>query len=382
MSDIRKHSPAALLALCVCAGLCTGTCTAETASVAAAPAMERLLLSAREIEQLGIRIAAPVQADTVPMPVSSATVVAPPASQHVVSAALPGLLTRILVAPGDRVAQGQQIASIDSPELVALQVDLLDAQSRLRQATADLEREQALFDEGIIPERRYLATRSEHEQADAAEALARQHLRLAGLSPGDMDRLGRTRELASQRAVVSPIAGTVLEQYEMPGARLHQADPILRIADLSTLWLILRVDPAQLADVHPGQLVAPAGQPTRPIARIDRLGAEVDPQTQTVQVRAVILPQATDRRYVGEFVSAQILQTGGPLRELWQVPTSALVRSEDRQAVFVRDDGGFIVLPVSLVREDGTNALIRGPLGDQARVVVAGTATLKALWLQ
>jgi cobalt-zinc-cadmium efflux system membrane fusion protein len=342
----------------------------------------RLPLSASEMERLGVRLESPVRVSRIPMPMLSATVTLPPASQHVVAAATAGLLSRMLIAPGDTVEVGEAIAVLDSPELVALQVQLLDAQSRLRLATSQLERDQGLFDDGIIPQRRYQQSRRDHEEASTAEALARARLALAGVSKSDLERLGSSRALSPRLTVVSPIAGTVLEQYEMPGARLHAADPIARIADLSELWMMLEVPPEVLRRIRPGQQVVLASAPDRPVARIDTLGSVLSAATQTVQVRAVLHADVAGEFSTGEFISVQVLETAPASGQVWLVPSAAVIHTASRQVIFLRDGSGFVILPVELVREDGGESLIRASLNDRARVAVSGTATLKALWQQ
>jgi cobalt-zinc-cadmium efflux system membrane fusion protein len=355
---------------------------ADNEGAGALEAPERLALSAREIERLGVQLASPEPASRIPLSIVGATVTAPPASQHVLSAPIGGLLVRVLVASGDRVRVGQGVAAIESPDLVGLQVHLLDAGSRLRLAAAQLDREKALVADGIVPARRYDQTIREYEEAVASVALARQRLALVGLSPQEVERLVESRTLVPRHVIRSPIDGIVLEQYEMPGARLHPSDPIVRVADLSELWLMLDVGAEQLREVRPGQLVVPAGEMGSPIARVAVLGAEADAQTQTVHVRAVMLPSVTGAYHLGEFLSVQILQDASAQERVWSVPSAAVVRAGRREVVFRRDSNGFVVQPVTVLREDGPRTLIRAAVDEDVRVAVTGTATLKALWQQ
>ena len=87
------------------------------------------------------------------------------ARQYMVSSKVPGRLAEIDVRRGDRVAVGERMFRIDSPELEAklTQVDALDTISRsLAQAV-----------EGGTREEKIAAARSEFQKAQAAESMAR-----------------------------------------------------------------------------------------------------------------------------------------------------------------------------------------------------------------
>jgi cobalt-zinc-cadmium efflux system membrane fusion protein len=340
---------------------------------------EPIAVTAGEMERLGIRLAAPSAATALPMSRVSARVTVPPARQFVVAAAADGLLSRLLAAPGDTVTAGEVVATIESPGLVTLQRDLLDARSRLRLARQQLERDESLLGDGIIPERRLEQTRSDFEEASHRADLARQRLILAGYAAADVERLASTGKLSPRLPLRSPVDGTVLEQYASPGERLHMADPILRIADLSQLWLVLQVPPQELRRLAPGQLVVPADRLDAPLARVDTLGAVLDPQTQTIPVRAVLLP-GSERYGAGEFLSVQVIADAAADGTAWSLPGAAVVRLGDQDAVFVREGEGFTARPVGLLSEAADRQIVSGALTRDMRIAVSGTATLKAMW--
>ena len=85
-----------------------------------------------------------------------ARVVIPPQQERVVSAPSGGLVTELRVGVGDSVTRGQELATLESPSLISLQRDYLQAGTRLRLAQADLARDRKLFKDGIIAELGYL----------------------------------------------------------------------------------------------------------------------------------------------------------------------------------------------------------------------------------
>ena len=106
-----------------------------------------------------------------------------------------GLATALFVEPHQVVARGAPLVRIASAELGALQLQLLQSTSRLTLARRALQREQALFREGIIAERRVFEAQAAFSDADAARRQAGAALRLAGMAPATIARVAATGKL-------------------------------------------------------------------------------------------------------------------------------------------------------------------------------------------
>ena len=111
-------------------------------------------------------------------------VAVPPERSALVSAAIPGRVTRLLVHEGDQVQAGQLLASIEDPALEASATEAAAltsaARSALTSADAAQARAQRLFDQGIAPRRdvedavaRQASARAELQAAQARQLLAR-----------------------------------------------------------------------------------------------------------------------------------------------------------------------------------------------------------------
>ena len=109
----------------------------------------------------------------------------PPQQLRVVAAPAAGLVEAMLVAADERVSAGQPIAQLRSTELVEVQRAFLEALTRDTLAREKVFRDEALFRERIIAERRLLTTRAEAEAARATLDERRQMLSLLGMAEGD-----------------------------------------------------------------------------------------------------------------------------------------------------------------------------------------------------
>lgn len=338
-------------------------------------AAHEIAISDEQAARLGITLV-PIEAvsayvtDRLP-----ARVVIPPQQARVVAAPRGGLVTALEAALGDSVSERQVLARIESPDLVVLQRELLQAATQLRLARSELERDAQLHKEGIIAERRLLETRSRHEEAAALVDERRQVLLLAGMSEPEVAELEASRKLSTTLPVRSPIAGVVVEAQAVLGERVGESQPLYRIARMEPLWLEIDTPIDRLAGVSEGspvELPCPGGS-----AQVSLIGRNVDPTNQTVMVRSEV-KDSGDCLRPGQFVEVRLRLASA--KPQFRVPSGSITRIGDADMVFVQEPAGFAPVSVLVLgREDGYS-VVTGGLAPDARVAASGIAALKAAW--
>ena len=134
---------------CAIAALCVFTSTAQANDQPA-----KFAVSTGQILALGI-MTAPLQSQSGSVHASfPAQVVVPPNAEQVISSPVAGLVSQLLVQQNQVVRKGAPLIRIASPEFGQLQLQLLQVNSRATLARQAAEREQQLFEEGIISQRR------------------------------------------------------------------------------------------------------------------------------------------------------------------------------------------------------------------------------------
>ncbi|MGD7035004.1 efflux RND transporter periplasmic adaptor subunit [Methylotuvimicrobium buryatense] len=354
-----------------------GADTAQENHCSPVSAQSVLDLSNEQIDNLDIKLAALEKADEIPLLTASARVIVPPENEQIVSTTVAGMVSRIHVADGDAVQQGQVLAQLNSPELLALQRDYLKRASEAQLAEAVYRRDRKLQKEGIIPQSRWEETLSRFNVAKAKAQEAKQMLLITGMTETEAGQLLASRRLNSLLEISAPIGGTILQRSASVGERLTANTPLFRIANLEQLWLELSVAQDRIDVLTVGDKVKVAG--TEAIAEIVLLGRHVDKQTQSVLARAVLAgPQAELRP--GQTVNALAIKRIETAA--FKLPQSALVQSEGRDYVFVRTGQGFEVKPAEVIGRHEDAVFIVGELDGSETVAVRGAAALKALWLE
>jgi cobalt-zinc-cadmium efflux system membrane fusion protein len=335
-------------------------------------------VSDAQLARLGVTFH-PVQAtEVVEHAAAPAEVVVPPARQAVVNASHGGVVVRVLVAEGDMVAAGQPVAEIDSLNFVEHQRDYIEAAAAAELATAQEERDRGLYEEGIIAERRVAESAAAARAARARLDHLRAELELAGVTADGLDGLAQQRELGKRIVLRAPFGGVVAAVHATAGARLDPRHPRVALADLSELWLELRVPQESAARIVPGMLVAADSAGGTVNGTITTIGGVVDATTQTVLVRAVV-DNARATLRAGQFLNAHVLAR--PEGAVYALPGAAVTRHQGESLVFVRSGGEVKAQPVGVVADDGERVYISRGLSAGSVVAVDGISALKSLWL-
>lgn len=326
-----------------------------------------IVLGAAQIERLGIREAAPVATRQAAAAPWSARVVASADGEWVVTAPAAGVVVRVPVVEGQQVAANAVLAELRSAALPEQGAALSQARAAAELAHGNRERDRALHAEGLIAERRVRESENAAAQADAALVAAQSRLRLMGVSAADATA-GRVQVRASE-------AATVLERMVVPGQRVSEADPLLRLADARRLMLELNLTVGQAETVREGDLLVVEGSGEQ--ARVTQIGWGTSDNTQTVRVRAV-LPPAKSALRPGLWVKAR---RNVPASGAWIVPAAAVSHHEGKTWVFARTAQGFRPVEVQALSLESGRATVSGALDANAPVAVSGVAALKAVWL-
>lgn len=285
-----------------------------------------------------------------------------PGAEAAVDAPLSGAVTRVHVGPGDRVARGQALVTLRSPDGAASQADADAAAAAAEAARAAHARDRSLFDRGWIAQARLDVSAAELRRAEAELRAARARAGAYG-GPG-----------ADGTVVVrSPIAGVVTRLSAAPGQFLHEeALQVAMVGDPRRVELVFDAPPAAAALVRAGDRLSGSLAGAEPVA------GTVVAIAPAGGAGVVVIRARPDGEVppVGAVISARLRLDAGAGAPV--VPAEAVQTVEGRPSVFVAEDGGFRARPVTTGRTvDGRIEILSGLEGGE-RVAGAGAFLLKA----
>lgn len=255
-----------------------------------------------------------------------------------------GWLERVFVdGVGDAVRAGEPLFDIYSPDLLAA-------------------------------EQNYLVARRTEEDGGPLTLAAERRLQLLDIPAGEIAALARDGEASRTRMFPAPVDGVVAEKMGVAGQMVKPGERIYRLADLSTVWVVAQIYESDLPFVHEGQEVAVRttyGNPREYAGRIGRLLPQVDELTRAAAVRIVVANGDGSLR-PGMFADVRLAAQLADSAVL--VPEPAVLRSGERNTVFVAKEGGmFEPREVRLgARSAGGDYEVRAGLAEGERIVTSG----------
>jgi RND family efflux transporter MFP subunit len=264
---------------------------------------------------------------------------------------LPGRLDRILVDLGDRVQEGQMVATVDRGEVDA-QVDaavaaigvatagIESAEASLANAVSEHDRAAALFEAGALPRQRLEAAETARRAAAAQRDLAKANLAQAEAA------VRRAREVQRDTTLYSPVSGFIVERNYDPGA-IPGEQPVVVVADIRQLKLEAGVSEMEAGRLKTGMtaLVSVQAKPGETFrGQVAAIVPEVEQRNRHFRIE-VRVPNADGALLAGMYASARLV--------LAQADSALVI---PREAVVARDGGrmvfkvtGDTLVPVTVV---------------------------------
>lgn len=239
-----------------------------------------------------------------------------------------GMITRVLVEPGQWVKAGQVLATVDrsvqTQTAASLGAQVSVARADLELAQSELDRARQLVDRGFI-------SKADLQRRTAARDAAAARVRVAGAT------LGEARARTGRLDIRAPAAGLVLTRQAEPGQIVSAGSGVLfRMAQGGQLELRAQLSEADLSGLRPGAraAVTPVGSQQRFTGEVWQVSPVIDPQTRQGIAR-VALPYNPALR-PGGFAAAEIV---GGVSQVPVLPDSALQSDEKGSFVYVLGAG-------------------------------------------
>ncbi|WP_417867908.1 efflux RND transporter periplasmic adaptor subunit [Xanthomarina gelatinilytica] len=255
-------------------------------------------------------------------------------------------------ATGETVSKGQLLASIYSPELYAAQQELITAAS-IKNSQPEL----------------YQAVRNK--------------LKLWKLSENQINQIETSGNVQENVSVYATVSGTVTEKLVEQGDYIKQGQPLLKIANLNTVWANFDVYENQIEQFKKGQEVTiiTNAYPNQEFkGTVDFINPVLNTKTRTVDLRVVLNNKEAIFK-PGMFVTAEIEGNKTTSKDLLTIPSSAVLWTGERSVVYVKTNPNepvFEMKEVALGNKIGDNYEVLDGLSSGDEIVTNGTFTVDA----
>jgi membrane fusion protein, copper/silver efflux system len=332
-----------------------------TASTQATPRIDGMgmtsnglvMLSPRQITQFGVTFGVVEVRTLTDEPRATGVVTFDETKLAQVAPKIGGYIDHLYVdATGQPVRLGQPLFDLYSPELVAAEQDLLNA--------SHLQREIGRTTVPGVPP----------GTTDFIES-AKRRLGLWDISDAQIEDVLKKGQVRRALTMYAPASGVVIEKKVVQGQSVAAGQQLYTIADLSDVWVDVQLREADAANVRTGSGadIELPGVPGRSVkGRVQYVYPVLDSAARTVRAR-VVVANTTGLLKPGMYATVR-LHT--PSRSALAIPNSAVLRTGDRNVVFVEMSNGTLMpQDVELGRTAGEYTEVVGGLEPGQRVVTS-----------
>ncbi len=250
-----------------------------------------------------------------------------------------GRIKKIFVESGEQVQEGQALIELDR---LALENDLVEAQRnhqadalKMEKAKRDYERLKELHDQKYAQEQEYLDAETSFHLAEIQVEVSQARLEKA------KDNLEKTIIRAPQAGTVSDL--DVNEGQVIIGATsVNQGTLLLKIHDLSNLYVKLEVNELDIAKIHEG-MPAEVSFDSIPDMMLDGQVSRIHPfafNQNNVRVFRIEVTFESNSPLIRPGISADIRIVTGRAQDAVTVSLSAVFTDDTERYVYVVDGGG------------------------------------------
>nr|WP_316642061.1 efflux RND transporter periplasmic adaptor subunit [uncultured Roseateles sp.] len=281
--------------------------------------------------------------------------------QSPIAARSAGYLKRWTKDIGSRVAKGELLAEIETPEIDQQLSQAIaareQASSSLALARSTVERWEGLRKKDVVSQQDLDEKRSAVAQSQANVAAAEANVQ-------------RLRQLEGFKRITAPFAGVITRRNVDTGDLIDGSKVLFSLAQTDPLRVYVNVPQAYSQLVKQGQAVVVTqgelrGQKFQ--GRVERTGASIDTATRTMQVE-VSLPNREGTLLPGAYVQVQLpLQASQAL----VAPTNTLLfRAEGTMVAVVDAQGRVALRRVGIGRNYGADFEVLDGISDSDRLVL------------
>jgi membrane fusion protein, heavy metal efflux system len=330
---------------------------------------DEVKLSPEAIERAGIRVATVERRSLAGGTSIPAEVQFEASSTAHVGPLVPGRITQVLAALGDRVRRGQVLAVVASNDVSTARTRLDQTRARLLAAENTLRRQQQLATEGIGAQRSLIDAETQVGELRAEVEGIRRQLAVFGSGKG------------GELALTAPIDGVVVSLHGTLGETASPEQPVFVVTDPTKVWVRGNVPELELTRLESGSAVLVRLHAFPELAMpgtITYVAPALDERTRSLPVR-VTLKEPDSRLRSGLFGSIELMGGAADQRAL-VVPVEAVAFLDGQSVVFVPGEEVGIFRPqvVALGRRSGGFQEVRAGLSDGSRLAMSGAFTLKS----
>jgi len=249
-------------------------------------------LTNEQIKEVGISFGKIEERDLTATIKANGTLRVPNNSKANATSLYGGVIKTLRVQLGDYVKKGQVIATIENPQFIQLQDEYLMIDSRIKLAEQESQRQRILNEGGAGALKNLQSATTDLSTLRTRKASLHKQIQLMGINHNNV----KTSNMRTGLAVLSPISGTVSNEFAKIGTYVDVSSPVLEIVNNSLLHLDLQIFEKDLPFIKVGQMVnfTITNNPnTIYSAKVFNIGSSFEDESKTIAIHCTVIGNKT-----------------------------------------------------------------------------------------
>lgn len=255
----------------------------------------------------------------------------PPDQKASVSVKLGGFVKSVTILPGDRIAKGKVLFTLENPEFIQLQQEYLENHAQLKYLQSDYERQKALADENIASQKNFLKAESDYKVVQARVQGLEEKLKMLNVNIKSLE----AGTIASVVHVYAPISGYVSKVNISLGVSVSPDEVAVELVDTDHMHAELQVFEKDVVDIRKGQKFSfrTAGSGTWYDGDVYLVGKTIESGSRTVSIHGHIHDEKNVPNLLPGLYLEATIEVASVERPV--LPTEAVVSVDDTKYVLM-----------------------------------------------
>lgn len=330
------------------------TDSAEAIDISANPHTDELTITRAQFEAGHLKIGTMEQQNFARQIKANGYIDVPPDHKASVSVKLGGFVKSVTILPGDRVAKGKVLFTLENPEFIQLQQDYLENHAQLQYLESDYERQKALAEENIASAKNFLKAEADYKVVKARVQGLMEKLKMLNVNITSLEAGNITPVIH----VHAPINGYVSKVNIALGVSVSTDNIAVELVDTEHLHAELQVFERDVADIREGQkfLFRSSGSANWYEGDVYLVGKTIESDARTVGIHGHIHDEKNIPNLLpGMYVEASIEVASV---ERLVLPSEAVVSADDHYYVLMllhEQEDAFVFQAVEVTRGQFNN---------------------------
>lgn len=264
------------------------------------------------------------------------TIESPPGAVAMVSAPMGGFIRNAYFIPGNYVAKGTVIATLEHPDYIRLQQEYLETKNQLELYHEEFKRQGELTVENASSIKKMQQAQADYRMTEVHYLSLKAQLKLIGMNPDSLQVDG----IKTTIQIKAPISGSISRVNASIGKYSGPNEMIYEIVNNNDLHLHLEIFEKDIQKIKKGLHVNfwPTSDPHHIyIATISSVGQKLDEESNTFSIHSHI-KSGYDQLKTGMHVYSEILLSQD---SVYSLPSDAILTSGNNHFIFISKDSVF-----------------------------------------